>query len=219
MAQTEKYLDGLFLGLLLIEAAMTLIFLVDIGLGQPFGGAVHLLFDFASRHSLPTFLATVQLLAIGAVFALAACGLPTFVAPSRSFLLIAGCVALLLMLLVSLPSLALADTLPGADGLPWLGPALLAVGLVLRFGRHSLRVMWRYYPVASQIMLAGLWILLFGAVGVEILDAIFLRCANLLFVKTALEKFLEMAGSSVILYGVALFSYQKARLGGSPARC
>ncbi len=217
----EKKLDNLFLCLLLVEAAMTVIFLADIGLGQPFGHTVHLAFNFSSSSSLPTVFASGQLLLIGTVFALVSRRLPAMSGPSRFFLLVAGGLALLLVLLILCPQALLAENFPGGDNLPWPGPALLGAGLVLNFGRRSLRVMWRFYPVASLIMLAGLWILLFGAVGVDILDTHFFRCAKLFFVKTALEKFLEMAGASVILYGAALFAQQMTRLKNlrNPARC
>ena len=224
MALAKWNLDRLFLGLLALEAGITAIFLADIGLGQPFGQEVHLLFDFRTPGSLPTALAAGQLLLIGLVFAMAARSRPVSTAPTRPFLYFSAGVFLLLALLVAPDHhpffSSLVAELTVLHSIPWLGPALFATVLLLHYGRRSLAVMWRCYPIASQSMLAGLWVLLFGAVGLEVLQAFFLGSGAFQFVPTALEKFLEMAGASVILYGAALFARQAGfRTALAAARC
>jgi hypothetical protein len=123
--------------------------------------------------------------------------------PSAIFLLLSGLVFLLLALKRTAGPLCAAGDIPCS-----LPPILVLVAVACRAGRRSFAVIWTRFHREAVIILAGIWLHLFGAVGMEILHLHFLRNGS---VPDAGKAFFEMAGGTVILYGVILFRRQRCR--------
>lgn len=194
--------DSVFRGLLVLEMAIVGLYFLGLGLACP--GRPEGLISLQGGNSLTSWISSLQLVATGFLLVLSAR------APedkeeglSGVFLVCCGTFFLFLALLSSMrPALLAADLLRG------LPVALFLSLLTFRVAKPSFTALWSRYHRQSVIILAGLWLHLFGSIGLEILQACFLCNVSILEPGKA---FFEMSGGTVILYGVLLFRRERDR--------
>ncbi len=217
--------------LIAVEFAFVLIFLADKWAGTPFW-VIHRFFDLDAESNIPAWFASIQLFLIGIVLWMSAGHSQEGARPSPWFLYMAACGFIFLSadeaasihetITLVLQSKEIFPRFSGGHGI-WI-PIYAAVGaFFLLLTRRQLVSLWRDYRQAAGIGLAGMIVLLAGAVGLEICSYEFLRDGShpaFYDLEVAMEEFLEMCGGSLMLYGAALFEslrQETARRGLAPA--
>lgn len=181
------------------------------------------LFDMDAEVSLPTWLSSVQLFALGSLLLLAGLGRrQRHIA--AAWLALAGCAFLFAsadegaaihekITTVAL-GLELTWLLFEGDHGAWIG-LYLAVGLIVLFlARRALAALWRHHRRVAVAFGLGAATFVVGAVGVEILGYEYLRESAPEWqyrIGVAVEEFLELAGISVMLYGGLLLASDRPR--------
>jgi hypothetical protein len=208
-------------GLILFELGLVLVYALDTILGGP-SWTIRQLFDLDRETSIPTWFSSAQWLLVALVLWFRSQQANADPVPSPRFLKLA---AVLFAFLSADEAAAIRETcsralrhmksLPHLEG--GLGIWVFIYGAIgLAIGIASLRVllsMWRRHRPATTTITAGMAIVVLGAVVLEVIGDQFLRGSStkLLYqVEVALEEFLEMAGSSVILYGSLLLFHPAA---------
>jgi hypothetical protein len=93
----------------------------------------------------------------------------------------------------------------------WLLPYTLGLLALIIYVRQSLCILWKKHSYAFLLSVTGMAIFVTGGVLLEIISYQFLRDAShqhAYAIEVACEEFLEMFGSSVMLYGVSLMYHQ-----------
>jgi hypothetical protein len=185
-------------------------------LGAP-SEILHYLFDLNGEANILTWFSSVQLFAIGIVFFLMARDVAVKEAVNRRF---ATTLALIFTGL-SLDETAiiherLNDTLVWFcflwrfnelnDGI-WIPIYLLLVVLICLYLYKHVRTIFKTDRASCLLLIAGVGIFILGAVGLEILEDVYLlkiEKSTLYCLESMAEEFLEMFGASLILCGALL---------------
>ena len=213
MTLGERAAGKLFAVLLLFEACLVLIYLFDVFAGMP--RPVHILFDLDAERTIPAWFSSAQLSCIGLVLLLSRFW-PQQPHPEVAwFFLFTGLGFLFLSIDEAFELhekvtglLRPFEWIPrfrGNHGI-WI-PIYLIVMILLAFlFRHAIAALFQAYPRRIRIVLAGLAVFFIGAVGMEVISYQYVRPLGQSSIwyklEVALEEFLEMAGASLVLYGV-----------------
>lgn len=204
---------SLLVVLLLFETGMVLVYLLDVFAGMP--RPIHILFDLDAEKTIPSWFSSIQLFLIGLILLLSRfwpnkprTDTPLFFPLTGSgfiFLAVDEAVELHEAVTDILKHVAWIPRFQGNHGI-WI-PVYLIVMVFLAFlFRRSIVALARAYPRRIRIVLTGLVVFLIGAVGLEIIGYQYLRALGQDSIwyklEIALEEFLEMAGASIVLYGV-----------------
>lgn len=85
----------------------------------------------------------------------------------------------------------------------------IVIGLLLSaISFPFLKKIWTYFRKEASIILLGMAILVFGAVGVEVIGYQTTPTGFFLVIEIITEEFLEMSGASIIMYGLLLLVLQ-----------
>ncbi len=203
--------------LILCEAVMVGIYLGSHLLGNPSYG-IRATFDLDGEACLPAWFTAVQLFVIGILLLVAsrACHRQ---GPSPTFLKLVGAGFIYISAdeaaMIHERAQGLLKYLKGLPNINGHGVWVfiyMAIGiLILLASRRHLFSLWENFRQEMSVALVGLGIFLFSAVGLEIISYLFLRSGATPFIyvlEVALEEFGEMAGVSVMLYGVLQFVLQ-----------
>jgi len=209
-----KDTNRLLFALILFEMCLTLIYSMDIYLGMP--RPIHRLFNLDGEATIPAWFSSVQLLLIGILFLFSAHWPKRYLIVNPGFLLVVGIAFVFLSMDETavfhekitgiLNRIKWVPRFKGGHGI-WILIYFLIAVMIAITGRHTIKSMLNAYPRQVLIMFSGLIVLLIGAVGMEIIMYFYLQGMErqLLYkVEVALEEFFEMAGASIVLYGVIL---------------
>lgn len=215
----------LWYALILFELGLVLVFMMDVLFGAP--ATIHLLFDLGAEATIPAWFSAVQLCAIGILFLLARPGPKEQSGVSAGFLMFLGAV----FVLCSMDEVAgihekVTGILRHVPWMPrfkgdrgmWIPVYLALLGASILIACRKIRALYRSFPAEAILFALGFVVALVGAVGVEVLSYRLLNGdqeSALYQTIVAGEEFLEMAGTSTMLYGVLLFASRDA---GSPSR-
>lgn len=211
--------DRAFLALLILDAAVTSLFLLWAGLGPWLGTTGSLPLLESGRSGIVPGLVAVKFVLNSVLLCGAARRRAPLTGPSPIFLLLAAGSFLGLAIQVAAGLFSAARALGSASVLGLL--PVFVIACLLCLGGRNLGRMWRFYQQESLILLCGIWVLLFGSVGMDILGGLFSATGQMRMVGTALGDFCQMTGASILLYGVLRFALRKERLDGllRPVRC
>ena len=95
----------------------------------------------------------------------------------------------------------------------WIPIYLFLIVLITIAIYPHIRIMWTHFPREATLFVVGILIFLLGAVGIEIVADLFLRddIKSIAYgAEVAIEELFEMAGASVIFYGVLLFAIRSS---------
>ena len=188
---------------------------------------VHALFDLDAESTIPTWFSSMQIFVIGATLLLASRWTPSSSRPSPASLVAAGIAFVLLSMDEASEFHEKLSWLLGNrfEALPrfrtgygiWMyiyAPIALAVLFALR---RDLAGAWRGHGRECRIVLLGVALVLFGAIGLESFGYLFLR-DDLRSVgyraEVVVEELFEMLGMSVVLYGTLLLAGRMASPAG-----
>jgi len=214
---TGQQAKRLLIGLLIVNALLVTAYVGHVAL-RGVGAKVVYIIDMEAEANLPTWFATILLFTIGVVLLALAGATGRGQRPSALFLLIAG--AGFVFLSADEASRIHEGATKALEGVRWLPrakgghmisvPVYAAIVLVLALlCCRDLWATWRHFRRPSAIIMLGVALLLLGAVGTEFVRFEFLPNdpkTALWHVQVVVEESLEMAGASVILYGVLLFA-------------
>ena len=204
--------------LLLFETGMVLVYLLDVFAGMP--RPIHILFDLDAEMTIPSWFSSIQLFLIGLLLLLSRfwpnkprADTPLFFLLTGSgfvFLAVDEAVELHEAVTDMLKHVAWIPRFQGNHGI-WI-PVYLIIMVFLAFlFRHAIVALVRAYPRRIRIVFAGLAVFFIGAVGMEIIGYQYLRSLGYHSIwyrlEIALEEFLEMAGASIVLYGVSVSAF------------
>ncbi|MCK9530265.1 MAG: hypothetical protein M0R77_06845 [Gammaproteobacteria bacterium] len=208
---TRRDVHLLVSGLLLFEASLVILFLLECALGSPFW-FVRRLVDLDGEQSIAAWFSSIQLCAVGVVLLLKA-RRPGALAPlGRGFLAVLG---LAFVFLSADEALSLHEALTaglarygwlprfeGGHGI-WITLYLAAGCAFLLVSISRLRFLWRHFRGPSVRVAGGLVVFVSGAVGVEVIGYGLAQAATLLQQSLAIacEEWLEMAGITLVLAG------------------
>ncbi len=208
---THRDIRLLVSGLLLLEACLVILFLIERALGSPFW-FVHRLVDLDGEQSIAAWFSSLQLCAVGAVLLLKARH-PGALAPlGRGFLAVLG---LAFVFLSADEALSLHEALTaglarygwlprfeGGHGI-WITLYLAAVFAFLLVSLPRLLYLWRHHRRPSMCVAGGFAVFVGGAVGMEVIGYGMANTATPLMqgVEIACEEWLEMAGITLVLAG------------------
>jgi hypothetical protein len=167
------------------------------------------------EHSLLTWLASVQLFIVGLLCMVIARPGREADRFSWSPFWLLGITLVLISGFRAVPFLEKAVPFDGAQ-LTLLLLSMLGVGLVRKAGGLTpLLLLWRCFQGELSIFLAGCWVFLFGAVGIELLHSHYFCPLVLVSLQPLFKAFLEVAGASVMLYGALLLLLDQQQGGGA----
>ena len=206
-----KDASRLLFALIFFEMCLVLIYSMDFYLGMP--RPIHRVFNLDGEATIPAWFSSVQLLLIGILFLFSAHWPKRYLIVNPRFLLVVG----IAFVFLSMDETAVLHEKVGSTlmHIKWV-PIFKGIWILTYFsiavmiaitGRHTIKSMLNAYPRQVLIMFSGLIVLLIGAVGMEIIMYVYLQGMEgqlLYIVEVALEEFFEMAGASIILYGVIL---------------
>jgi len=217
---TEQDVRTLFIGLLLFEISIVLVFLFHLLLGSPvevFNNFFHL----DREANIPAWFSSMQLFMIGMVFFLTG-----YRSQSQPVVLSRTVLAFLAVAFVFLSVDETASIhekmhviLKHREWMPslkiglWIPIYLFLIVLITIAIYPHIKIMWAHFPREAKLLVMGTLIFLLGAVGIEIVADLFLRhdIRSIAYgVEVAIEELLEMAGASVILYGALLFAIRSS---------
>lgn len=213
----------LLFSLFAVEIILAVIFVADYVMGKP-SFSIHVLFDLDGEACIPAWFSSMQLFLTGAVFLLAGRAPAASRPPPAFFLTLIGACFIFLsadeagMIHERLRGLVkhAAAAMPQVNSHgAWISIyAVVGTVLLLSSYRHLL-FMFKFFRRETAIIMSGFGIMCLGAVGLEIVSYAFLRngATPLLYaLEVALEEFFEMAGASVILYGVTRFAINRLQV-------
>lgn len=220
---TERDVRKILFSLLLIEISLATIYLVNIGIGQPFE-AITGWFDLNGEATIPSWFSSLQILCIALVFLIISQHIKRHQLAFRRFIILLS----LIFIFLSMDEAAsiheqITNVLRDITWIPhffeggheiWITLYLIA-GLLLAIGgfRQALEL-WRQCKRGALFMIFGLIVFFAGGVGLEMIYYSFLvdNTNSLLFnVEVVFEEFFEMAGMSLIFYGSMLFALQNQK--------
>lgn len=203
------------LRLLLIECCLAGVYTMSSILDQPIG-VIHTLFDLDGEGNIPAWFSAAQLFLIGLLLLGIGQGRSSLANRSARVLSFFGVV---LIYLAFDEAFAIHEKLSFMlRGYPWIPrlreryglwmPVYAAIGVLIALVTlRDLRPIWHRHRREAQIILLGAAIFVFGAVGMEIVKYQFLYKTSIPYIRGVeiiVEEMSEMAGASLILYGVAL---------------
>ena len=210
--------------LVLVDVVLLGFYLLDWATDGRFW-TVHTLFDLDGEGNVPAWWASAKLLGVGAALLYAGASARARRSPLALALTLAGAGFVFL----SMDEAAwvhekITTVLEGRGGFAFSGGhgrwipvyAVLGLGLLVAF-RRALVSLWREHRRETAVMAAGMFVLVLGGVGVEVLGYELVGDDGPLSLRrpqVAAEEFLELVGVSVVLYGAVLFAL---RFRGRPA--
>lgn len=197
------------------ELLLALIFLLDIVLGSP-SWQIKTLFDQDGEANIPSWFSSVLFLLIALVFWLKSRQPSLHAMPAPWFFRLGGLGFTFLSLdevaslheriTAVLKPVAAVPRFKGEHGIWIFVYALIAVALFCLCFR-TVRALWQRYRRPSLWMAGGMAVMVAGGMALEAASYEFLRDGSwprLYAAEVALEEFLEMFGSSLVLYGAML---------------
>lgn len=174
------------------------------------------LFDLDQEANVPTWFSSIQLFMVSTVFFLISAQKPLSSPPTKNFFRL--CAGIFLFLSADEAGEIhekIGWLLTHFDWIPvffnrygmWICLYLVTGGFLLIFHYRNLRALIGQYRQESLFIIFGIFFILLGAVGFEILNYQFQlkdTSTTLNFIEVTLEEFCEMFGVSIILYGSLL---------------
>lgn len=230
---TDRSLFRLLAGLVVIELLFAAIYLAEGWIGYPRNPVhrlAHELFNLNGEGNIVAWFSSLQLFVIAAACVAIAGSRDYAGAPPRWYLV---AVAVLFVALSAdemgaihermskaLWSVEWAPRFRNNNGL-WIPVyAVLGAGVVALLARPSIGLL-RRYPRDAALCGAGLAMAVLGLAGLEIIGYQFLdeEAMPMLYrTEVAVEEMLEMAGMSLVLFGVLRFGRKKLAAGAAPAQ-
>jgi hypothetical protein len=205
--------------LIAFEICLVVIFLAETLAGSP-SATLHRLFDLEAELTIPAWFSTVQLFVVGMVFLFKKTQIPADEKSARRCLTILGAGFVFLsadesagiheQVTVMLSKVAWMPRFHGNHGI-WIF-VYAAIGLgVLALIFPGLLSIWKNDRPAALMIAGGFGTLLLGGVGFEIIGYEYPTGSLFHSVESAMEEFLEMAGSSVLLCGALRLAPEKLK--------
>lgn len=180
-------------------------------------GKPHSIFDLDGEMTLPSWFSSAQLFSIGILFLLQNFRYPL---PKNVSLKLLSFVGLGFIFLSLDETVMIHEKINWAfrhfDLLPrfkrghglWISIYATAALTLLIMWRKKILDVWQFYPKQLVLFTLGFFIILTGAVGLEVIGYQYLRVGELRYLyifEVAIEELLEMMGASVMLYTAVLF--------------
>ena len=204
--------------LLLIELGFVLIYLLNIGLGEPFE-AISQWFNLDAESTIPSWFSSLQIFCIALVFLIVSQHIKKEEKSFRWFLIL---VSLIFVFLAMDESVAIHEKITNIlRDVTWIPESIrsgiwvfiyLGAGILLVLGtfKQSLKV-WQKCQRGALFMAIGIVLFIGGGIGLELVSYQFSLYGTdgvFYYLQVVFEEFFEMMGMSLILYGSLLFAMQ-----------
>jgi len=215
-----------FLALIIAEIFFCLVYFGDFLLGEPIW-RIHELFNLDSEVSIPTWFSIIQLFIIGIIALLVAFSKTATPPPSKGGLTLFGLGFIYLSmdegsaihekLTYEFYNNPLVPYFHGTHGI-WI-VVYGCIGIIVFLVLHrDIFAVCKHFRKEALIFIGGMIVFLAGTAGSETITYFYVDKSNpfVYTVEVILEEFLEMAGASVLLYGVSLLAIKKLEHAKSP---